>query len=134
MKSIELRAHLEDRKRELDEEAKAVKAQIEEVDAQILDEMAETGVESVRGHGYTFYVRRDLRASHAGDKSAMIEALRSEIPELVTETVNANSLTAWARELVGQAGDLDDPDDALPEPLRGLIKIAEIYKVGVRSA
>lgn len=133
MQSIELRAHLEDRKRELDEETKAVKAQIEEVDAQILDEMAETGVESVRGHGYTFYVRRDLRASHNGDKSAMIEALRSEVPELVQETVNANSLTAWARELVAEIDADAEPETALPESLRDLIKIAEIYKVGVRK-
>lgn len=69
---------LKDRKKELDAEAKAVGAQIEELNRELSDAMAEAECERFSRNGSTFYLNTRLFASPAaGRKEEMIEALKT---------------------------------------------------------
>lgn len=130
------RARLETKARNLKAQTDAVKAEIEALDAQILENFAETGVSSVKVGGYTFYLRTDLFANHNGDKLATIAALKENgLAEFVREDFSAQTLKGWVRELIQNfEGDLDDPIEAVPEDLRPFVKVSEVHKVGVRKA
>lgn len=89
-----------DRKKELDAETKANNAVIEDLDRQLAEEMAEQEVDRFSRNGSLFYLNSRLFASpKAGEKDAMIAALRANgYGDLVTETVNANTLASFAKE------------------------------------
>ena len=62
-------------------------------------------------------------------KDELFAALRSEgFGDLIYETVNANSLSAFVKEQISENG------DALPEWLTGLVNVFEKTTVGVRKA
>jgi hypothetical protein len=92
--------------------------------------MAETETQNFTRAGTMFYLTTKTRASTAGEKKdELFAALRSEgYGELVTETVNANSLSAFVKEQITENG------DALPDWLGGLVNVFEKTTVGVRKA
>ena len=58
-----------------------------------------------------------------------VEALRGEgYGDMITETINANNLSAFVKEQIAENG------DALPEWLDGLVSVFEKTTVGVRKA
>ena len=77
-----------------------------------------------------FYLTSTTRASAiAGQKEALFDALRGAGYEnLIQETVNANSLSAFVREQIAENS------DALPGWLDGLVNVFEKTTVGVRNA
>ena len=65
----------------------------------------------------------------AGHKEELFTALRGEdFGDLVYETVNANSLSAFVKEQISEN------DDMLPDWLNGLVNVFEKTTVGVRKA
>ena len=77
-----------------------------------------------------FCLTTKTRASAAeGMKDELFAALRSEgFGDLIYETVNANSLSAFVKEQIAESG------DALPDWLNGLVNVFEKTTVGVRKA
>ena len=105
---------LKDRKKELDAEAKAVGAQIEELDRELSDAMAEAECERFSRNGSTFYLNTRLFASQGyGD--------------IVTETVNANTLASFVKEQMALNC------DEVPAWLADCVSTYEKVSVGIRK-
>ena len=133
----------------LDEELTCAKASLEELKQGILDRFAEAGVGSVRIDGKTVYTHRQLWAGRAdavgpngrpildekgrpmkvGDEE-FIPAIRDAgLGHFVKETVNTQTLSAWARELDEDEGGMP----VLPPELVGKVSVTEKFDVRVRS-
>ena len=114
----------------LEAELKQTNADIDEADWQLSNLMAETETQNFTRAGTMFCLTTKTRASAtAGMKDALFEVLRAEgYGDLITETVNANSLSSFVKEQISENG------DALPEWLNGLVNVFEKTTVGVRKA
>jgi len=120
---------LKDNKKNLDAQSKQLGAEIEELELSLSDAMATAEVDKFSRNGNTFYLTSRLFASpNAGMKDDMISALRKNgYGELVTETVNANTLASFCKELMAEN------NDVLPEWLAGTINTFEKTSVGIRK-
>ena len=119
-----------ERKRELDAETKANNAVIEDLDRQLSEAMAEQEVDRFSRNGNLFYLNSRLYASaKAGEKDTMIAALKANgYGDLVTETVNANTLASFAKERMAES-----ETGELPEWLDAVVSTFEKITVGVRK-
>ena len=125
----ELRELRETRKR-LEDELKTVGLEIDRVDADLAQRMADTETQNFTRNGTMFCLTSTTRASAAaGRKDELFDALRAAgYGDLVYETVNANSLSAFVKEQSTENG------DTLPQWLAGLVTVFEKTTVGVRKA
>lgn len=123
-------AELRETKAYAEQELKEINAEIEQVDLQLSDLMVETETQNFTHHGTMFSLRTTTRASAvAGHKDELFEALRSQgFGDMVYETVNANSLSAFVKEQTAESG------DALPSWLEGLVNVFDKTTVAVRNA
>lgn len=121
---------LRDEKTNTETHLKEVNAEIENIDFQLASLMAESETQNFTHAGVMFCLTTKTRASATADrKGELYEALRREgYGDLVYETVNANSLSAFVREQISEN------EDVLPEWLEGLVNIFEKTTVGVRKA
>ena len=119
-----------DRKKELDAESKEIGAQIEDLDRQLSEAMAEQEVDRFSRNGSLFYLSSRLFAGPtAGEKDAMIAALKANgYGALVTETVNANTLASFAKERMAET-----ETGELPGWLSDVVSTFEKVSVGVRK-
>ena len=136
MASVELFA-LADQLRELKEtkkfaeqELKEITEEIERVDAALAERMISTETQNFTRNGTMFCLTNATRASAAaGKKEELFAALRAAgFGDLVYETVNANSLSAFVKEQTMEN------EDVLPGWLEGLVNVFEKTTVGVRKA
>lgn len=118
-----------DKKKDLEDKTKAVNAEIEELDRQLSDAMAEAECDNFTRNGSTFYLNSRLYASpEAGNRDALIEALKKNgFGTIVTETVNANTLSSFCKEQMAMNG------DELPGWLSPVVKTFEKISVGIRK-
>lgn len=121
---------LRDRKDELEAELKQVNADIDNADWHLSNLMAETETQNFTRAGTMFCLTTKTRASaRAGQKDELFAALRGEgYGDMITETVNANSLSSFVKEQIAENGDM------LPDWLDGLVSVFEKTTVGVRKA
>ena len=121
---------LRDRKEELEAELKQVNMDIDNADWHLSNLMAETETQNFTRAGTMFCLTTKTRASaKAGQKDELFAALRGEgFGDMITETVNANSLSSFVKEQIAENG------DALPDWLDGLVSVFEKTTVGVRKA
>ena len=121
---------LRDRKDELEAELKQVNMDIDNADWHLSNLMAETETQNFTRAGTMFCLTTKTRASaRAGQKDELFAALRDEgYGDMITETVNANSLSSFLKEQIAENG------DALPDWLDGLVSLFEKTTVGVRKA
>lgn len=121
---------LRDRKDELETELKQVNMDIDNTDWHLSNLMAETETQNFTRAGTMFCLTTKTRAStRAGQKDELFAALRSEgYGDMITETVNANSLSSFVKEQIAENGDM------LPDWLYGLVSVFEKTTVGVRKA
>ena len=121
---------LKETKKRLEDELKAVGLDIDRVDADLAQRMADTETQNFTRNGTMFCLTNTTRASATvGRKDELFEALREAgYGDLVYETVNANSLSAFVKEQTTENG------DALPQWLAGLVTVFEKTTVGVRKA
>ncbi len=121
---------LKEAKKRLEEELKAVGLEIDRVDAELAQRMADTETQNFTRNGTMFCLTNTIRASAtAGRKDELFEALREAgYDDLIYETVNANSLSAFVKEQTTENG------DTLPQWLDGLVTVFEKTTVGVRKA
>ena len=136
MQSEELFA-LADQLRELKEtkklavqELKEITEEIDRVDAALAEQMIAAETQNFTRNGTMFCLTNTTRASAtAGRKEELFSALRGAgFGDLVYETVNANSLSAFVKEQTTENG------DALPQWLDGLVAVFEKTTVSVRKA
>jgi hypothetical protein len=133
---------LRDRKDALEAELKQVSMDIDNADWHLSNLMAETETQNFTRAGTMFCLTTKTRASAAaGRKDELYAALRAEgYGDLVYETVNANSLSAFVKEQMAEnsenLGGAEGPGgaDALPEWLSGLVNVFEKTTVSVRKA
>ncbi len=117
-----------DRKKDLDAEIKAVNAEIEQLDQELSDAMADQEVEQFSRNGSTFYLNTRLFASPAaGRKDELMQKLKDNgYGSIVTETVNANTLASFVKEQRAANG------DEIPGWLADVVSAWEKVSVGVR--
>lgn len=125
----ELKA-LRDRKDALEAELKQVNMDIDDVDWHLSTLMTETETQNFTRAGTMFCLTTKTRASATeGMKDELYGALRAEgFGDLIYETVNANSLSAFVKEQISEN------EDALPAWLDGLVNVFQKTTVGVRKA
>ena len=121
---------LKETKKRLEDELKAVGSDIDRVDTDLAKRMIDAETQNFTRNGTMFCLTNSVRASAtAGRKEELFEALRAAgYGDLVHETVNANSLSAFVKEQTSENG------DNLPEWLDGLVTVFEKTTVGVRKA
>ena len=120
---------LKNQKEELENSLKAVTAEMEEVEKQVIENFITAEVDSVKRNGKTYSLRNDLYTSPiAEEKDNLFQALRNnEAGELIQETVNANSLRAFVKELKS------NNDGEIPEWIAQYINAFEKTKISVRK-
>ena len=125
----ELRA-LKEAKKYAEQELKEITEEMDRVDAILAQRMADTETQNFTRNGTMFCLTSTTRASAAaGRKDELFAALREAgYDDLIYETVNANSLSAFVKEQTTENG------DALPQWLDGLVTVFEKTTVGVRKA
>ena len=121
---------LKEAKRKAEQEVKGINAKIDEVDYALSELMAETETQSFTRSGTMFYLTTTTRASAVAEKKTdLYNSLKTNgYGDLVYETVNANSLSAFVKEQTSEN------DDLLPDWLDGLVTVFEKTSVGVRKA
>lgn len=121
---------LRDMKKELEQELKELNAQLDETDAALANAMLESETQNFTRSGVMFCLTSTTRASAAAErKEDLFDALRTEgFGDLIYETVNANSLSAFVKEQMAENA------DTLPDWLNGLVNVYEKTTVGVRKA
>ena len=121
---------LRDAKAEAELRLKEINAEIDEVDYRLSELMAESETQNFTRAGTMFCLTTKTRASAtAGRKDELFSALRGEgYGDLVYETVNANSLSAFVKEQMAENGDV------LPAWLNGLVNVFEKTSVSLRKA
>lgn len=121
---------LRDRKADLEEQLKQLQTEIEETGNRLVHCMTETETPNFTHAGSMFVLTTKTHASApAGRKDALYGALRSEgFGDLIYETVNANSLSAFVREQI------TENDDKLPTWLDGLVTVFEKTTVNVHKS
>jgi len=125
----ELRA-LKEAKKYAEQELKEITEEMDRVDAILAQRMADTETQNFTRNGTMFCLTSTTRASAAaGRKDELFAALREAgYDDLIYETVNANSLSAFVKEQSMENG------DTLPQWLDGLVIVFEKTTVGVRKA
>lgn len=121
---------LREQKKELDSQTKQINAEIEKIEAEMVAEMMEKEIGKFERAGNTFYINTRLFASPvSAKKHELFKALKAEgYGDLVQETVNANSLSAFIRE------QMEENNDQLPEWLEGLVNVYEKNTIGIRRS
>ncbi len=119
---------LRNAKQEAEQRVKELNAAIDDVDFELSELMAQTETQSFSRAGTMFYLTTKTRASAKADrKTELYDQLKTQgFGDMVYETVNANSLSAFVKEQSAENG------DTLPSWLDGLITLFEKTTVGVR--
>jgi len=122
--------NLRDEKKEAEQKVKDVNAELDKVERELADLMAGTETQNSTKSGTMYSLTVKSRASAVAErKDKLYDALKKNgYGDLVYETVNANSLSAFVNEQVAQN------EDNLPAWLEGLVNIYEQAKVSVRKA
>lgn len=121
---------LREKKKAAEQQLKDVHAEIAKTEYQLSMQMAETETQNFTRAGTMFTLTTKIRASAvAGRKEELYVALKENgYNDLVYETVNANSLSAFAKEQISEN------QDTIPDWLNGLVHVYEQTAVSVRKS
>ena len=121
---------LREKKKAAEQQLKDVHAEIAKTEYQLSMQMAETETQTFTRAGTMFTLTTKIRASAvAGRKEELYVALKENgYNDLVYETVNANSLSAFVKEQISEN------QDTIPDWLNGLVHVYEQTAVSVRKS
>lgn len=121
---------LQEEKKSLEANVKALGAEIVDLDNQLSDAMAEAELDRFSRSGCTFYLKNRLFASPAaGRKEEMMQALKDHgFGTLVAETVNVNTLASFLKEQREATG------EDIPAWLEGIVNTYAKVSVGIRKS
>ncbi len=115
-----------------DTEAKTFKTEADALEAQLVDLFVEHELRNLSLDGKTLYLHRSTFAQRKTGVTAddVKDALRAAGQhDLVTETVNAQTLSAYVRDIVDS-----DEGGTLPEPLDAVLELGERYSIRINAA
>lgn len=121
---------LREKKKDAEQRVKDINAEIDKTEYALVQLMAETETQNFTRAGTMFSLTTKTRASAmAGRKDELYSALKENgFGDLVYETVNANSLSAFVKEQISEN------QDTVPEWLNGLVNVYEQTSVSVRKS
>lgn len=121
---------LREEKKDAEQRVRDINAEIDKTEYALVQLMAETETQNFTRAGTMFSLTTKTRASAmAGRKDELYSALKENgFGDLVYETVNANSLSAFVKEQIAENQDI------VPEWLNGLVNIYEQTSVSVRKS
>jgi len=121
---------LQEEKKSMEANAKALGAEIADLDNQLSDAMAEAELDRFSRGGCTFYLKSRLFASPAaGRKEEMMQALKDHgFGTLVVETVNVNTLASFLKEQREATG------EDIPAWLEGIVNTYDKVSVDIRKS
>ena len=121
---------LQEEKKSLEANAKALGAEIADLDNRLADAMADAELDRFSRGGCTFYLKSRLFASPAaGRKEEMMQALKGHgFGTLVVETVNVNTLASFLKEQRETTG------EDIPAWLEGIVNTYDKVSVGIRKS
>ena len=116
------------RKRNSEDELRAVKSEIASLEPLLLEEMRNNQMERLHMADTTLYMHRMLVTKPKGDRQQVVERLRQcGLGDLLTENYNSNTLSAWVREHLANG-------EQLPELLAPVVETTELVSVRGRRA
>jgi hypothetical protein len=112
-------------RRDLEAQVNILKTDLSGLEEKLVNLFAEAGIQNIKTKtGETVYLNREVFAKLVGDqKKAYTAFRRAGLGDFVKETLNAQTLRAWVREV----------DEVLPKGLQPYINITEIYRMRMRS-
>ena len=115
-----------EQRRKLDSESKRLATEIAALDERLVEAFAQAGIQNIKTkNGQTVYLNREVFAKLIGDhKKALTAFRRAGLADFVKETVNAQTLRAYVREM----------DEVLPKGLLPYIDITEVFRMRMRSS
>ena len=115
-----------EQRRKLDSESKRLATEIAALDEKLVEQFAQAGIQNIKtAAGQTVYLNREVFAKLVGDhKKALTAFRRAGLSDFVKETVNANTLRAYVREM----------DEVLPRGLQPYVDITEVFRMRMRSS
>lgn len=121
---------LREEKKNAEQRVKDITAEIDKTEYALVQLMVETETQNFIRAGTMFSLTTKTRASAmAGRKDELYSALKENgFGDLVYETVNANSLSAFVKEQISEN------QDTVPEWLNGLVNVYEQTSVSVRKS
>lgn len=121
---------LRDEKKEAEQRVKEINEALDEAEYRLAEMMVNTETQNFTRAGTMFSLTHKTRAAAAADRREELYAALKDAGygDLVYETVNANSLSAFVNEQI------TENNEALPEWLEGLVNVFEQTKVSVRKA
>ena len=120
---------LDQQRKDLEEDIEVIKKRRAELETEILDDMAESGISSLKIDGKTVYLKRELWCSpRDGDRYKAVGYLKKAGMDFyLEEKFSAHSLSAYVREQ-------DKAGEPLPAGFDDAFKVSETFKVRVRKA
>jgi hypothetical protein len=121
---------LREKKKDAEQCVKDINTEIDKTEYALVQVMAETETQNFTRTGTMFSLTTKTRASAiAGHKDELFSALKENgFGDLVYETVNANSLSAFVKEQIAEN------QDTVPDWLNGLVNVYEQTSVSVRKS
>ena len=126
MKNFKQFVELTREKRQMKENLRELESELRGLEAEILEEMAESGIGHINIDGATVYLSEMTTAKPIGGKAEVLAYTKRIAPELVKETYNTNSFNAYIREMIEQ--------DQLPEDFNEHFEIETFHKAKVRMS
>lgn len=120
---------LETERRELESQLKDLKKRQEQLKVHLIEAFADNGIQSINVDGLTVYLHRQIWASASGPE-AMAALKEVGLDDLVKETCNAMTFSAWVRE---QPTD-DQGMPILPPELDGRANVSERFDIRSRKS
>ena len=129
---------LTERKKVLKTELDMIESELKGLQDRVIEYLREQHIDRLSTGGKTVYVHRMVYASFAGvDPSVYIPALEAAgMGALVQPKVDGQRLSAAVREFDDGNNPLSPEEirERLPEQLRSIVKISEVYTPRVRQA
>jgi hypothetical protein len=128
---------LRDVKSSLDEELKAVNAEIEAVNRDLSDLMTDQDTPSFTHSGFAYSLTRRTFASALGEEDGGKEILYAALKQNGYDhlfTVNPQTLTGFIKEQASEYAESHDGEDGLPDWLLGKVRLFDKISVTVRKA
>lgn len=121
---------LREEKKDAEQRVKDINAEIDKTEYALVQLMAETETQNFTRAGTMFSLTTKTCASAMADcKDELFSALKENgFGELIYETVNANSLSAFVKEQIAEN------QDTVPDWLNGLVNVYEQTSVSVRKS
>ena len=113
-----------------EQKTKDINAEMDEVEHRLVNLMLDTETQNFTRGGTMFSLTNKTRASAvAASKNRLYRALKKKgYGDLIYETVNANSLSAFVKEQITENG------EKLPAWLDSLVNVYEQSKISIRKA